>query len=403
MKSINEYISDIQYLDVITEEFCIVEGLDMINESFKSSILSKLAKVIFDAEKYHNMHEIEDKKKRKIRDKERGYEYPDDMYKPTLNSFASIFGPKTVEGRYGGKKTGVQGVKWSEIEDKDFKEYTEYSKELNKLIKSSYGKKDGNADFIIEDPDGKIINFIKAYGESEKSAGMFYFNIEGKWEDGVKEFEKDLYKYNKRSLKVHEVIEAVKGLIGAGCKVYALEITPDMIKDYDDLHIGREKSQKGVINYDKKSLDALLKNQKSRYNALVKDMKAKRLEANKDNLFDEIKKVNDEVVALYQKVMSKPEYIDKFYDLGRLMIYTSNAYEQFYKYTKSMRDSDKRMQRAKERAAERGEEFDAKEYDKYDYDKSNAKSSIRDCEEYINNVKKEIERVNKALEGKDED
>lgn len=402
MKSINEYISDIQYINVITEEFCIVEGLDIINESFKSSILSKLAKTIFDAEKQHNTREIENKKEQKIRDKERGYEYSDDWYKPKLNSFASIFGPKTVEGRYGGKKTGVQGVKWSEIEDKDFKEYTEYSKELDKLIKSSYGKKDGNADFIIEDPDGKIINFIKAYGESEKSAGMFYFKIEGNWGDGVKEVEKDFYKYNKRSLKTNEVIEAVKGLIGAGCKVYALEITSDMIKNYDDLHIGRKDSQKGVINYDKKSLSALLKNQQSRYNALVKEMKAKRLEANKDNLFDEIKKINDEAVALYQKVMSKPEYIDKFYDLGRLMTYTSYAYEQFYKYAKSMRDSDKHIQRAKERAAERGEEFDAKEYDKYDYNKSNAKSSIRDCEEYINKVKKEIEHINNVIDGKED-
>ena len=93
---------------------------------------------------------------------------------PKLINFASIFGPKTEGGRYNTKK-GLQGLKWSEITDDDFKVYKPTDKELVKLIKRTYGKKDGNADFIVVDNKDNVINFIKAYGKDPKEDGMFYF------------------------------------------------------------------------------------------------------------------------------------------------------------------------------------------------------------------------------------
>lgn len=403
MRQLLEYLNDYYYDSLVINEVCnLIAEDEMVNESFKSSIVQKLAQAIYNAEKTSNKKKVERAKKN---DEVLGTEYG--KHDPRIVSFTSIFGPKTVNGRYGGSTKGIQGLKWSEITDDDFIEYAPNDKELIKLIKKTYGKKNANADFIVM-KDGEIINFIKAYGADEKSDGMFYFKSDTlkKYANGseytvpggVKEVTKPYYSYQHRPLKVAEVVNALKELSSIkGVKVYALEITDDMIKQYQSLITDRKKSQEGVINYDKRSLDMLRKQQVSRYKVLAAEIRANKLQKDPNILFNEITETNKQVVELYKKVMSSTEYLDKYFELGRLMDYVSRAYESFYKSIKSGRKSEKSREHAKARAAERGEKFDPKEYDEFDYNKSDAQSSINDAKKYINNVKEMIKEIEAKL------
>lgn len=403
MRHLLEYLNDYYYDSLVINEVCnLIAEDEMVNESFKSSIVQKLAQAIYNAEKTSNKKKVEQAKKN---DEVLGTEYG--KHDPRIVSFTSIFGPKTVNGRYGGSTKGIQGLKWSEITDDDFIEYAPDDKELIKLIKKTYGKKNANADFIVM-KDGEIINFIKAYGADEKSDGMFYFKSDTlkKYANGseytvpggVEEVTKPYYSYQHRPLKVAEVVNALKELSSIkGVKVYALEITDDMIKQYQSLITDRKKSQEGVINYDKRSLDMLRKQQVSRYKVLAAEIRANKLQKDPNILFNEITETNKQVVELYKKVMSSTEYLDKYFELGRLMDYVSRAYESFYKSIKSGRKSEKSRERAKARAAERGEKFDPKEYDEFDYNKSDAQSSINDAKKYINNVKEMIKEIEAEL------
>ena len=403
MRHLFEYLNDYYYDSLVINEVCnLIAEDEMVNESFKSSIVQKLAQAIYNAEKTSNKKKVEQAKKN---DEVLGTEYG--KHDPHIVSFTSIFGPKTVNGRYGGSTKGIQGLKWSEITDDDFIEYAPNDKELIKLIKKTYGKKNANADFIVM-KDGEIINFIKAYGADEKSDGMFYFKSDSlkKYANGseytlpggVKEVTKPYYSYQHRPLKVAEVVNALKELSSIeGVKVYALEITDDMIKQYQSLITDRKKSQEGVINYDKRSLDMLRKQQVSRYKVLADEIRANKLQKDPNVLFNEITETNKQVVELYKKIMSSTEYLDKYFELGRLMDYVSRAYESFYKSIKSGRKSEKSREHAKARAAERGEKFDPKEYDEFDYNKSDAQSSINDAKKYINNVKEMIKEIEAEL------
>ena len=399
MKQLFEYLVNYDYDTKIINEVSRLEGYEtVINESFKSSIVQKLAQAIYDAEKDNNKRKLE----RAKQDNERYPEYgPHD---PNLTNFSSIFGPKKVSKRWGGNDKGVQGLKWSEITDDDFVEYSPTDKNLIKLIRKSYGKKDGNADFIVMTGSGKIINFIKAYGKDPKEDGMFYFkNSEitkygSKINSEVKELTKPYYSYQTRGLKVNEVIELLKDIstIVSGAKVYALEITDDMIKDYKNLITSREQAQKGVINYDKASLATLLNEQKARYKAMVSEIKAKKLQKDPNVLFDEIKLANDRVVALYKKITSKPEYIDKQYDLYRVMQYVSNAYESFYRSMKESREGQRDVERAIKRGESQEEIDDIKRFHKK-YSDVRAEHEINDAKEYVNEVNKMCDEIEEKL------
>ena len=406
MKHLLEYLNDYYYDSLVINEVCnLIAEEEMVNESFKSSIVQKLAQAIYNAEKSSNKSKIEQAKN----DDERyGTDYG--KHDPHIVSFASIFGPKTINGKYGSVKKGIQGLKWSEITDDDFKEYAPDDKELIKLVKKTYGKKNANADFIVMKGD-EIINFIKAYGADEKSDGMFYFKsdtlkkyksngVEHKYtvNGGVKELTKPYYSYQHRALKVNEVIDTLKALSEIeGVKVYALEITDDMIKQYQELANDRKKSQEGVINYDKKSLEMLRKQQVARYKVLAQEIRAKKLQNDPNILFNEITETNKQVIELYKKVMSSTDNLDKYFDLGRLMDYVSRAYESFYRSMKSERQSERAKERYKAKAAERGEEFNDEEYDKLDFNKSSAKEEINDAKKYVDNVKKMIKEIEDQL------
>ena len=406
MKHLLEYLNDYYYDSLVINEVCnLIAEEEMVNESFKSSIVQKLAQAIYNAEKSSNKSKIEQAKN----DDERyGTDYG--KHDPRIVSFASIFGPKAINGKYSLVKKCIQGLKWSEITDDDFKEYAPDDKELIKLVKKTYGKKNANADFIVMKGD-EIINFIKAYGADEKSDGMFYFKsdtlkkyksdgVEHKYtvNGGVKELTKPYYSYQHRALKVNEVIDTLKALSEIeGVKVYALEITDDMIKQYQELANDRKKSQAGVINYDKKSLEMLRKQQVARYKALAEEIRAKKLQNDPNVLFNEIAETNKQVIELYKKVMSSTDNLDKYFDLGRLMDYVSRAYESFYRSMKSERQSERAKERYKAKAAERGKEFNDEEYDKLDFDKSSAKSEINDAKKYVDNVKKMIKEIEDQL------
>ena len=378
MKDLFEFLSDNIYeKDIFLETVNMIVD-ETINESFQASILTELAKRIKDAEKEH----ADQDKKEEQRYKEEGR-----GYKPTktAKTFASIFGPLTETPRWGDKKTGIRGLKWSEIKDSDFKQYKGDDKEFVKFLKSVYAKK-AIADMIVCAPGTKdIVAFIKGYAKTLGDVRVYIFETDG-WRNGerakipgIKEKTAKKYKYDVRPLKVNETLELIKDF-----DIYVLEITESMIKDYDELHKEREESQKGSIEMDEDSMKALLKQQKARYNAMVKEIKAKKLQDDPNILFNDIKKANDDVVALFQKVMSKPENMDMRFDLSDLMRYVSYAYEQFYRSMSSLR------------AAKRSEEkYSGREYGKYDKERSD--EEIRDAKEYLEKVNKMIKEIEDQL------
>ena len=386
MKNLFEFLAIRECDKNIFIETCSLLSEEMINESFKSSLLTKLAKEIKDIESKNR----EKDKRQEQHYKEMGYSGSPSK---SARSFASIFGPKEETPRYGSKKTGLQGIKWNEIKDEDFKEYPNDAKELKKIFQQVWGEKLA-AEFIVCKGED-ILLFIRGYRGKGQDVVTYYFQTEG-WNVGVQAKQATKYKYDKRNLKWNEVYDMIHDSEDP-LKVYMLEVTDSIIKDYDELHKEREESKKGVIEMDEASMKALLKQQQGRYNAMVKEIKAKKLQSDPNVLFDEIKKANDDVVELFKKVMSKPENMDMRFDLSDLMRYVSYAYEEFYKSMKSQRDSDRHKERAKQRAKERGEEFNDDDYGKYDFDKSNAKEQIRDSKEYLEKVKKMIKEIEDNL------
>ena len=377
MQQLFEYlINDICEQKFLQEEAVLNIEEEMVNESFKCELLTNLAEQIKKAEKKNNAQKIKNNKELE----EKGYGYRD-----TLTSFASIFGPLTINGRYSSKK-GIQGLKWSEITEDDFvliKAGNE--KELKKALKPIYAK-NGKGDAIICLPGTKTpVMFIKGYGKDDDKR-LYYFQMnQTRWpsgailqNSGVKEKTAPKYSYQIRSLKLDEVMPLISDL-----DVYILNITDELIKQYKTIQQEREEAKKGVIKKKKKSLAELLKKQKARYRALADEMKAKKLQKDPNALWDEIKKANDEVVNLYKEIISTPENIDKYYSLGLLMGYVSNAYEQFVRSMKETYTADK--------------------YDKK-YPDSKDKSINREwAEEYINSAKDYVDRVNKEIEKIKED
>ena len=369
MKNLFEFVSDGLYNNKILTETCNLIIDETINESFQASLLTNLAKAIKDIESKNRKIDAEETK----RWHERGYKGAPSK---SAKSFASIFGPLTGTTGFGVKKTGIRGLKWSEIKDSDFKQYKGDDKEFVKFLKSVYAKK-AIADMIVCSPGTKdIVAFIKGYAKTLGDVRVYYFESEG-WKRGVQEKTAKKYKYEVRSLKVNETLELIRNF-----DIYVLEITESMIKDYDELHKEREESQKGSYEMDEDSMKALLKQQKARYDVMVKEIKAKKLQDDPNILFNEIKKANDDVVVLYQKVMSKPENMDMRFDLSNLMRYVSYAYEQFYKSVKSLIDA----KRSEEEYPGLGK-----------YAKERSDESIRDAKEYLEKVKKSIKEIEGQL------
>ena len=386
MINLSEYLIDVEYNRLVNEEYFNLTSNDIINESFQASILTALAKRIKDAEKEH----AENDKKQRERNKEQGYSL--DYMAKSAKSFASIFGPITETPRWGDKKTGIRGLKWSEIKDDDFQYFEadtdEWNKKFIKLLKSVYNKKI-MADIICCKPGTKeVVNFIKGYVKTLGEVRVYYFPTTG-WKKGVQEKTATKYKYGERSLKFDETIDTISGL-----DIYFLEIKDDMVKTYNELHQDREESKKGSIELDDASMAALLKKQQSRYNVMVKEIKAKKLQKNPNDLFDEIKQTNDDVVALFKKVMDNPKYMDMRFDLSDLMRYVSYAYEQFYKSMKSTADANKFEKAYREK--HKNDNTSVPDFTR-SYEREQAQEYIRDAKDYLTKVKKGIKEIEDQL------
>lgn len=369
MKNLLDILYVNQFNDkILFEEYNQDVNNVIINESFKSTLLKNLAKRIYDIEAKHRESDK--------RDKEKG-----GFYYNREKTFSSIFGPITTNAGKYSEKSGIQGLKWSEISDDDFDLAT--GDDIAKKLKPLYKKK-VMADCIVCKPGTKDpLLFIKGYGEKQDVTVYTLMN-NSTWETGVKELLGNAYKYKSRNLKYDEVVDIVDGY-----DVYILTITNDMIKDYKTLHNDRKESQRGAINYDKDSLEKLLNQQKSRYKTLVSEMKANKLQNNKEDLFNDIKKINDEVVQLYQDIMSKPENLNEYYDLGRLMSYVSYAYESFYKSMKYQYKADKAVEHAQKERGVKPEE--AQKWG--EYDREYAKNEINDAQDYVKKIRKEIDTI----------
>lgn len=386
MKCLYESLIERMFYNKVLENYINIESEEVLqlNESFQSELLKNLSKEIYKVEKEHREAD---------KDIKAQYDRGERTYLPSYKNektFASIFGPITETPRYGEKRTGLQGLKWSEIKDSDFtfiKGGEENNKQLKKAIKPIFSKAQrGNV--IACNPGTKTpVIFIKGYNsKSDDSVSTYYFSTKG-WKRGVQPMTRTKYSYHERDLKFEEAFEEIAGL-----DCYILYITNDMIKDYQDLHIGRKESRKGMINYDEDSLEKMLKAQKAKYETLAAEIRAKKLQSDPSILFDEIKKTNDEVVALYQKVIDNPENLDQRFDLGRLMDYVSNAYEYFYKSVKSSRSANMMVKQAKQKGKS------PEEANKYgEYDRKEAESNINDSKEYINKVKKMIKEIEDQL------
>lgn len=418
MKSLLEYFNNIRLnSQILSEEMNILASETIVTESFKSSILQKLAQKIYDAEKTNNQSEINNKKEQKKRDTESGYTYSDNWYKPKIVSFASVLGPITTTERYSGLKKKFRGIKWSEITNDDFKEYSLDNKELIKLIKKTYGKPEKSV-IIVVDKNDNPLNLVKAFNEDPKQDGMFYFKSDEiktyKYDDGsestsripggMKELTKPYYSYQHRALKAGEVIDTLKGLSSIeGLKAYALEITKEMTQEYERVILDRKEAQKGVINYDSASLKALARAQKARYETLIKKMREEKLSSNKEQLWKDIENAQKKVVAVMQEAV-KPENLQKSSGIsmvGDLMRNITYAYQSLLEYYQSNYRSQGNLERAKQRAAERGKDFDEEEYKRNDFDSGDATKEINKVVIYIKDIDKEIDRIHRIWNNED--
>lgn len=369
MISLKESIVESQYYNKVNEELSLLISEEIINESFKSSLLSKLAKAIWDAEAYNREKNNNNNRQ---------------------TSFASIFGPE--KNKYGKLLTGI---KWTDITDDDFEKFDGTDKKLHKMIRDAYANK-LNANFIICDKKTEdIVYFIKGYCKTEKAVNgmgitktvIFYQFRGSSYDTGVQARKVAAYKYRERFVNANEAIDIVKKY-----DVYVLEVTSDMIKKYSEFNDFRSEQKKGMINYDKSSLEEYARKQKARYNVLVKEMKAKRLIAGQKELWEKIKKINDECIKLYEKIMGNPEYIDKFYSLSNLMDYVARAYEYYYKFIQQNRENDRRKIKLKERG-----KTDEEIENMSSWMGDSSKENIRDVEEYLNRIQNEIKRIEEEL------
>ena len=379
MRSIFEYIEDYKYSKMVFEDSMQIMAENMVNESFKAEMLTNLAKEISKAEKEHNKREIENSERMT---KEYGYKHT-----PNIKSFSTIFGPVTVTSRYGGKSKKTSGVKWADITDSDFMLFPDpEDKQLKKFIKDCYANRKNALIILCEHDTKKICYVVQAYKENADK--VCYEFVDSGWNKGVQAKTARAYKYSSRNLKAEEVLDLIAS---QELDVYALEITKDMTQTYNEIVKNREDSREGMINYDKNSLAQMLSQQQARYKTLVKEIKAKKLMEDPNLLYDEITQVQTDATALVKEIMSKPEYIDKFYNAADIMRTISYCFEEFYKYAREQREGEKMVQKYIGRGKE---EEEARKYAK---EWHNGESHILDAKKYLKEIKDDIEKMRKQM------
>ena len=386
MKNLKEYLFDRECDNIILTEAASIIGEEMINEAFKAKILGKLASTV---KEYEKEHRAEDIRKQKEYDKN-GY----GKITPSEKSFASLFGPIVQTSKYGSSKKKVRGCQWDKITDDNVTYYEGgYDSALHKKIKQLYAGKIRGL-IVVCDPDTHdIVYAVRGYSSNDSKTGKPYkpstfefkawTNSSGDSHKRVANKTAPLRKggWQEGDLKVDALIELINDY-----EIYFIEIPNEFITDYDVLVKDREEAQKGVINYDDASLKELAKRQRLHYQVLAKELRAKRLQNNPKYMFNEITKIHDEALKLSEQIIDNTDHIDEGYNIGNVMNYITSAFEDYFKYLKSMKDAEKSVQIGRERGDENPER-------RGEYYRSDAASRLEDCKERLNRAKKYLDEI----------
>ena len=310
-------------------------------------------------------------------------------------TFTSLFGPIIKTARYSNDVRRVRGCAWDKLSDDNVTFYEGgWDSALHKRIKSMFNGKIRGM-IIACDPDSHDIIYAVRGFRSTDSEGKLnkpttyqfdtYKNYSGEQKKRLKQVTTNAYKYQTRDLNANELIETLNDF-----EIYFIEIPDSMVQDYNTLVTDRKESQKGVVNYDKESLDALAKQQRAHYKVLAKELRAKRLAENPEFLFNEITKTNEKVIEIYRKVSKDYELADKFYSIGDLMSYTANVFDDYFRYLRNMKSANDSQKHAEEEGKENPERYGK-------YYKEQAADYLESCKQRLDRIKKEIDEIEQSL------
>ena len=397
MQNLSDYIYEAQENKSFILETINEMNIMTINESFQSKILTNLAKAIKKFEQPAHNRDIEREKREREQHDKRNLErkvngYPETEYhksKPDALSFASVFGPGNArvpmsKSKYTSyKDMRIRGVKWAEITDNMFTKYDGYDAKFQKIFKKLCNGKKAFLAIACEPETDTIVYVVRGFDESNELSFWELAQNRSKYnkETGFVRKNKPKGRWQERDYKGMEMLEDMNDY-----DVYLLEITDNMKSEYNLLYNDRKEAQQGVINYDKDSLKAIAAQQRARYKKLSAELRAKRLQENPKALYDDIKELNDRVIAVYDKIMSDEKYVGEYYGIGNLMSYVENCFSQYYDYLRSKKDADD----YKKHAEEKGRKYDDSNY------------YIERMNNEINYVKDRIDRAKKEIQAAEE-
>ena len=389
MKNLKEYLFDIECDNIILTEAASIIVEEMINEAFKSKILGKLASTIKEYEKEQHRNDIE--KQNDYNDKGWG------KINPSEKTFTSLFGPIVQTSRYGSSTKKVRGCQWDKITDDNVTYYEGgYDVALHKKIKQLYAGKIRGLLIICDPETHDIVYAVRGYSDDDKTRkskkpSTFEFKAwttaDGKSHKRVINKTAPIRKggWQTGDLKVDALIELINDY-----EVYFVEIPNEYITDYDVLVKDREEAQKGVINYDDASLKELARRQRLHYKMLAKELRAKRLQNNPKYMLNEITKIHNEALKLAEQIIDSKEHIDEGYSIGNAMSYITLAFEEYFKYLKSMKDAEASVERARERGLEEPESYG-------EYYRSDAASQLDNCKDRLEETKNYLDEIRERI------
>ena len=353
MKGLSAYITE-NYVNIINTQ---------INEAFNSSLLQSLAKQI------------------KTTGNQSAF---------AVKLFKDLFGAKTVK-RIKGDCVLVNCINWSKITDDDFVLYRGYNdaelKHAKKIIRALYAKKT-KAIILLCYPNTKdVAMLINGYNIISTGRDM---RTTSNIKNDIKMYEftpnrgmirrtEKKNTWQERDLKCDEVLDII-----VDYDIYSLEITDDMISEFNHLCKSREQAKKGVIYYDEKSLEELAKKQRKQLKELAADLRGKRLVGNSKQVFEELKQLNEEIIAMYENLfMNHADKLENIYSVGNLMHNLAYAFECYRVFVES-NEHDKR-----EKMADRDW--------RSDYYEGRAKQKLLDCEDYMARIRDDFEKIKESL------
>ena len=390
MKNLKEYLFDRECDNIILTEAASIIGEEMINEAFKSKILGKLASTIKEYEKEHHLNDI--KRQKYYDDKRYG------KINPLEKTFTSLFGPIVQTSRYGSFTKKVRGCQWDKITDDNVTYYEGgYDSALHKKIKQLYAGKNRGLLIICDPETHDIVYAVRGYSNNDDKTGKpkkpstFEFKAwttaDGKSHKRVDNKTAPIRKggWQKGDLKVDALIELINDY-----DVYFVEIPNEYITDYDVLVKDREEAQKGVINYDDASLKELAQRQRLHYKMLAKELRAKRLQDNPKYMLNEITKIHNEALKLAEQIIDSKEHIDEGYSIGNAMSYITSAFEEYFKYLKSMKDAEASVEKARIRGREEPESYG-------EHYRSDAASKLDNCKDRLEKAKNYLDEIRERI------